>query len=81
MELHEPEALLPRALALAASFDGASPLATSLIKRAMLDPGELAAQLDAEANAQALAFGSSYSQAAVQRFVDKEPTAFQWPRE
>lgn len=79
MELHEPAALLPRALALAASFDGASPLATSLIKRAMLNPGELAALLDAEANAQALAFGSGYTQEAVQRFLDKQPPAFAWP--
>ncbi|MEN9630046.1 MAG: hypothetical protein RJA10_3274, partial [Pseudomonadota bacterium] len=46
MELHSADALLPRALALAASFEGASPLATSLVKRAMLNPGELAALLD-----------------------------------
>jgi len=81
MELHEPEHLLPRALALAASFDGASPLATSLIKRALSDPGQLAAVLDAEANAQALAFGSAYTQAAVRGFLDKQQPAFQWPQE
>lgn len=80
MELHEPAALLPRALALAASFEGASPLATSLIKRAMLNPGELAALLDGEANAQALAFGSAYTQDAVQRFLAKQTPAFQWPQ-
>ena len=81
MELHEPEALLPRALALAASFDGASPLAVSLIKRAIFNPGELAAQLDSEANAQALAFGSGYTQDAVQRFLGKQAPAFNWPQE
>lgn len=81
MELHEPEALLPRALALAASFEGASPLAVSLIKRAMFDSGELAAQLDGEANAQALAFGSDYTQDAVRRFIDKQAPAFKWPKE
>lgn len=81
MELHEPPALLPRALALAASFDGASPLAVSLIKRTMLDAGELAASLDGEANAQALAFGSGYTRDAVQRFLDKQAPAFAWPRE
>ncbi len=81
MELHEPEHLLPRALAMAASFDGASPLATSLIKRALSDPGQLAAVLDAEANAQALAFGSAYTQAAVRGFLDKQKPAFQWPQE
>ena len=73
MELHEPDALLPRALALAASFAHASPLATSLIKHAMGDAGQLAALLDGEANAQALAFGSPYTQDAMQRFLDKQP--------
>ena len=80
MELHTPDALLPRALVLAASFDGASPLATSLIKRALLDPGELAAQLDGEANSQALAFGSGYTQDAVQRFIGKQAPNFNWPK-
>lgn len=80
MELHEPEQLLPRAMALAASFEGASPLATSLVKKIMGDPGELARLLEAEANAQALAFGSSYTQEAVKRFLDKQPPAFRWPQ-
>ncbi|HSW04187.1 enoyl-CoA hydratase/isomerase family protein [Aquabacterium sp.] len=79
MELHAPERLLPRALALAASFADASPLATSLVKRTMSDPGALAALLDAEANAQALAFGSPEHQEAVRRFLDKQPLGFQWP--
>ncbi len=81
MEVHEPDALLPRALALAASMAGASPLATSLVKRAMGNPGELAALLDGEANAQALAFGSGYTQDAVRRFLDKQAPAFVWPKE
>ena len=81
MEVHTPEALLPRALALAASLSGASPLATSLVKRAMFNPGELTASLDGEANAQALAFGSAYTQDAVRRFLDKQAPAFQWPKE
>jgi 2-(1,2-epoxy-1,2-dihydrophenyl)acetyl-CoA isomerase len=79
MELHAPEALLPRALVLAASFEAASPLAVSLIKRAMLNPGELAASLDGEANAQALAFGSAYTREAVGRFINKQAPAFTWP--
>jgi 2-(1,2-epoxy-1,2-dihydrophenyl)acetyl-CoA isomerase len=81
MELHEAAALLPRALALAASFEGASPLAVSLIKRAMANPGELAASLDGEANAQALAFGSGYTRDAVERFLTKQAPAFAWPKE
>ena len=79
MELHAADALLPRALALAASFSTASPLAVSLVKRAMDDPGALAALLDAEANAQALAFGSAYFKDAVQGFLDKQPPPFTWP--
>ncbi len=80
MEQHEPDALLPRALALADSFAAASPLAVSLVKRAMDDPGALAASLDAEANAQALAFGSGYFKDAVQGFLDKAPPPFLWPK-
>jgi 2-(1,2-epoxy-1,2-dihydrophenyl)acetyl-CoA isomerase len=79
MELHAPEALLPRALALADSFAHASPLAVSLVKRQLLDAGALATAFEAEANAQALALGSAPNQEAVQRFVDKQPPAFRWP--
>ena len=81
MELHEPEQLVPRALTLAASFEGASPLAVSLIKRATADAGALDGILDAEANAQALAFGSPEHQEAVTRFLDKQPPRFAWPRQ
>ncbi|MFO1220029.1 MAG: enoyl-CoA hydratase/isomerase family protein [Burkholderiaceae bacterium] len=80
MELHAPEQLLPRALALAESFAQASPLAVSFVKRAMHDPGALADVLDAEANAQALAMGSAAHHDAVKRFLDKQPLAFQWPQ-
>jgi len=79
MELHEPAQLLPRALALAESFAGASPLAVSLVKRATGDAGALAALLDTEANVQALAFGSAEHREAVNRFLDKKPLPFQWP--
>ena len=79
MELHEPDRLLPRALELAESFAGASPLAVSLLKRNTLDAGALDAALDAEANAQALAFLSPEYREAARRFIDKEPSAFQWP--
>ena len=81
MELHAPEALLPRALALAERFAHASPLAVSFVKRAMHDVGSLADVLDAEANAQALAMGSAAHQDAVKRFLDKQPLPFQWPQE
>jgi 2-(1,2-epoxy-1,2-dihydrophenyl)acetyl-CoA isomerase len=79
MELHEPDQLLARAQALAASFAGASPAAVSLVKRALADPGALSSALDSEANGQALAFGSAEHREAVHRFLDKQPLAFQWP--
>jgi 2-(1,2-epoxy-1,2-dihydrophenyl)acetyl-CoA isomerase len=79
MELHEPAQLLPRALAMADRFAQASPLAVSLVKRAMTDAGALAAVFEAEANTQALALGSAPHHEAVRRFLDKQPLAFQWP--
>lgn len=80
MELHAPEDVLARAQALAASFVNASPVAVSLIKRAMADWGaDLPALLECEANAQALAIGTADHRTAVNRFIDKEPALFQWP--
>lgn len=77
MEQHEPEALLPRALALGASFAGASPLAAALAKRMTLDAGAMEAAFENEANAQALCFQTTPHREAVQRFFDKQPPAFQ----
>jgi 2-(1,2-epoxy-1,2-dihydrophenyl)acetyl-CoA isomerase len=79
MELHEPAALLPRALALADSFAGASPLAAGLVKRFALDAGAMEAAFEAEANAQALCFQTPQHREAVAAFLDKQPLAFQWP--
>ena len=79
MEQHEPAQLLPRAVALAESFAGASPLAVSLVKRMGQDPGAMEAAFEAEANAQALCFQTTPHREAVQRFLDKQPLAFQWP--
>jgi len=79
MEQHECAALLPRALALAESFAGASPLAVSLVKRFALDAGAMEAAFEAEANGQALCFQTTPHREAVQRFLDKQPPAFRWP--
>lgn len=79
MERHEPADLMPRALALAESFAAASPLAASLVKRIALDPGALEKALEDEANAQALCLQTTPHREAVQRFLDKQPLAFQWP--
>ena len=72
LEQHEAADLLPRGLALAPSFAGASPLALSLVKRPALDPGALEAALENEANAQALCFQTTPHRNAVKRFLDKQ---------
>ena len=81
MEMVPADALLVRAQALAASFSGASPLATSLIKRelGMTLATDLRSTLSTEADHQALCFMSAYHREAVDRFLDKQPAAFSWP--
>ncbi|MDE2080474.1 MAG: enoyl-CoA hydratase/isomerase family protein [Burkholderiales bacterium] len=81
MELHPPEQLLARAQALAASFSGASALAVGAVKRGVEigTRSDLAATLAYEADAQALAFQSPEHRSAVERFLAKQPAAFQWP--
>ena len=81
MELHEPDALMARAQALAASFVNASPVAVSLIKRALGGAlgADLPAMLDIESNAQAIAACTKEHSIAVNRFLNKEPALFQWP--
>ena len=62
------------------SFVQASPVAVSLIKRALAAPGhDLATLLELEANAQSLAMGTPDHRDAVQRFLRKEPASFVWP--
>ncbi|WP_284616397.1 enoyl-CoA hydratase/isomerase family protein [Aquabacterium humicola] len=79
MELQPPERLLARAQQIAASFVHASPLAVSLVKRAVAAGGDLAAQLEFEADAQALAMGTAVHKDAVQDFLSKRPPRFSWP--
>lgn len=81
MEVLAPEALLPRALAIAHSFEGASATALSLSKQALRASlqSELPTMLDLEAAAQAIAIGSDYARESVRRFVAKEPAQFRWP--
>ncbi len=78
--LAAPE-LLPRALAIAHSFGGASPVAVRLSKRALqasLQSG-LGTMLDLEMLSSPVAATSDYVAEAVRRFADKEPAQFQWP--
>jgi 2-(1,2-epoxy-1,2-dihydrophenyl)acetyl-CoA isomerase len=80
-EVVDNDQVLARAQAIAASFTGASPLAVSLVKRALAaaPAASLDTMLDFEADAQALCFGSADHKTAVARFLDKQPAAFQWP--
>lgn len=79
MELQAPEQLLARAHAIAASFVNASPMALSLVKRTLAAGGDLATQLELEANAQSLAMGTQAHRDAVQAFLAKQPAPFKWP--
>ena len=54
-------------------------MAVSLVKRAVATGGDLAAQLEFEANAQALAMGTQVHKDAVQDFLAKRPPKFAWP--
>lgn len=82
MEVLPAEALLDRAMALAAALREASPLALSLAKRGLnrsLDE-DLPAALEAEAQAQAQALCSGAHAEAVRRFAARLPPRFAWPR-
>ena len=81
LEALEPAALLPRALAMARSFEGASAAALSLSKQALQASlqSELGTMLDLEAAGQAIAADSEYARESIRRFVAKEPAQFRWP--
>jgi 2-(1,2-epoxy-1,2-dihydrophenyl)acetyl-CoA isomerase len=81
MEIVAADRVLARAQAIAASLVGASPLAISLVKRALgAAPGApLDTMLEIEADAQAICFTSPEHRDAVARFLDKQPAAFRWP--
>lgn len=81
MEVLSPDALLPRALAIAHSFEGAPPTALSLSKQALQASlqSDLTTMLDMEATAQAVAGSSAYARESVRRFAAKEPAQFKWP--
>ena len=81
MEVVPQDGLMPRAQALARSFTGASPMAVSLVKQgvSMALAQDLRSLLAAEADHQALCFVTDEHVQAVQRFLDKQPAAFQWP--
>jgi enoyl-CoA hydratase/carnithine racemase len=81
MEVLEPEALLPRALEIAHSLEGASATAMSLSKQALQASlqSDLHTMLELESSAQAIAGGSEYARESVRRFAAREPAQFKWP--
>ncbi len=81
LEVVAQENLMARARELAGSFRQASAMAVSLIKRdvTMALGTDLQTLLVNEADHQSLCFQTSAHKTAVQRFLDKQPTAFQFP--
>jgi enoyl-CoA hydratase/carnithine racemase len=81
LEVLPPAELLPRAMEIAGSFEGAPPTAMSLSKQALQASlqSDLNTILDMEANAQAIAGGSDYARESVRRFAAREPAQFRWP--
>jgi enoyl-CoA hydratase/carnithine racemase len=81
LELHASEQLLARAQQLAKALAGASPAAFAMTKQLFARTFELDRRslLDAEANAQAVAFGTEYFGQAVEGFMRGEKAKFHWP--
>lgn len=81
LEVLAPEALLPRAQALARALTHASPAALAMTKDALNGSmnGSLDQILELEAAGQGIAGSSPYAKDAFRRFADKQPGLFQWP--
>ena len=81
LEIVPTDSLLARAEQLAHSFTGASPLAVALVRSevGMALASDLRTLLSREAEQQALCFQTEAHRAAVRRFLDKQPAAFQFP--
>lgn len=81
LEVLPPQDLMPRALAMAASFCGASEAALSLAKRGLNASlgSDLSTMLELEATGQAVALSGDYLKESARRFVAKEPPQFRWP--
>ncbi|WP_085726534.1 enoyl-CoA hydratase/isomerase family protein [Pseudomonas sp. R37(2017)] len=82
LEVHPVERFRARAEALARSMANMSTAAFFMTKRLLgrTFENDLAAQLDAEAAAQAVLLGSSYTRDASARFARKEAPRYQWPQ-
>lgn len=81
-ELHEPDALLPAARALAGRFTHASRAALGFAKNILNQAQHLDAHAleDLECHAQAVCMSTDYYQDAVQRTLERRPLAYDWER-
>jgi 2-(1,2-epoxy-1,2-dihydrophenyl)acetyl-CoA isomerase len=81
LEVLPADALLPRAMQMAAAFRGASPVAQAMAKRALNASlqSDLETMLTIEATSQAVALSGAYVMEAARRFAAKEPPQFRWP--
>lgn len=80
--IHEPDVLMDEAIELAMRFKGAPTLAIGLAKNVLnqshnLDQHALA---ELESSAQAICVVSDYYRIATEKFLRKEPSAFDWER-
>ena len=82
LEVLPPAALQARAQAIAQAMAQASPGAFSATKALLARSFELdrGALMEAEANAQGIAFSSDYVKKAMGRFLRREAPRFRWPR-
>jgi 2-(1,2-epoxy-1,2-dihydrophenyl)acetyl-CoA isomerase len=81
LEVVPQDQLLARAQALARSMAAASPLAVGLVKQSVARSlaSDLSSVLASEADHQALCFNTQAHRDAVDRFLNKQPAAFNWP--
>ena len=81
LEIHEPDALMPRAQVLARALATASAPALALTKDALNGSfgNTLDSVLELEAAAQGVAGSSAYARDSFRRFSEKQPGRFQWP--
>lgn len=81
-EIQPEESLQERARQLAHSFTQASPTALSIIKRAMNASlgNDLGTMLEIEATGQGLVRSTDYHRDAIERYMNKQPQQFQWPK-
>nr|ART40478.1 K577 [uncultured bacterium] len=82
LELHEPQDVLPRALAMAHAMKHISPTAFGFTKHSLNQSYEssLVTMLGLEAAAQSMAIATPECTEAIARFAAKQAPAYKWPK-